>query len=189
MQLVFHCSNFAHGPSTMANDSAHSLSSRRGSGSSRHGGNVVEIQMCSLGSAKNLPFLFARCKNGALWVYQAYRYLDAGSTTHDVLELQFCRHHTTSAFHALFHTTKTAKGDAGAENMDLYHPSAGSVAANTLIPFSGIAGYDGVFVRGPKPVWIFSIRDTLAMHQMTISGHVVRSQFGRCHPLGFSSTQ
>ena len=136
------------------------------------GSPVIEILMVGLGMAGRRPVLLARTKDLELVMYELYPY-SGKSQSAGQLRVRFKK-----MKHGLILRERKKKRDH----------SSPSARRSSLRYFSDIAGYEGVFVSGPYPHWIFlTSRGELRCHPMSIDGSV--STFSPFHivncPQGF----
>lgn len=115
---------------------------------------VQEILVASLGHNGSRPVLLLRLEEEVL-LYQAYRY------PRGYLKLRFRKVYKTIVMKDRQKWPK--RREEGLEE----------VRVNHLRYFSNIAGYNGVFVCGPYPHWVFlTSRGELRIHPMWIDGEV-----------------
>ena len=122
------------------------------------GSPVIEILMVGLGMAGRRPILMARTKDLEIVMYELYPY-NGKSLAQDQLRVRFKKMN-----HGLILRERKKKRES--------HSSV-SVRRSSLRYFSDIAGYEGVFIAGPYPHWIFlTSRGELRCHPMSIDGSV-----------------
>ena len=136
------------------------------------GSPVIEILMVGLGMVGRRPVLMARTKDLELVMYELYPY-SGKSLSGSQLRVRF---------------KKMKHGLILRERKKKREHSTPSARRSSLRHFSDIAGYEGVFVSGPYPHWIFlTSRGELRCHPMSIDGSV--STFSPFHivncPQGF----
>ena len=133
---------------------------------------VTELVMVGLGMAARRPVLMARTRDLELVMYEVYSYNSKDLAT-DQLRIRMKKLN-----HGLILRERKKKRET----------PAGSIRKTTLRPFTDIAGYEGVFVSGSYPHWLFLTgRGELRRHPMSIDGSV--STFAPFHnvncPQGF----
>ena len=122
------------------------------------GSPVIEILMVGLGMAGRRPILMARTKDLEIVIYELYPF-NGKSLAPDQLAVRFKKMN-----HGLILRERKKKRESH---------STVSVRRSSLRYFSDIAGYEGVFVAGPYPHWIFlTSRGELRCHPMSIDGSI-----------------
>ncbi|KAF4518485.1 hypothetical protein B566_EDAN006490 [Ephemera danica] len=120
---------------------------------------IQELMIVPLGHLGNRPLLFVRLEDEVL-IYQAFHY-PKGSP----MPLRFSRMQ-----HGMLtkeRKAKTRKKQTEAEGEEVLP------AVRQLRYFRNIAGYNGVFVCGPSPHWVFlTFRGELRAHPMSIDGPI-----------------
>ncbi|KAG8038870.1 hypothetical protein G9C98_003177 [Cotesia typhae] len=115
---------------------------------------VREILMVALGHHGNRPMLLVRLDT-ELQIYEAYRYPKG------YLKLRFKR---------LAHDIIPGQTSVQLKEEDIGHTE---IRCSMMRYFSNIAGYNGVFLCGDYPHWIFlTSRGELRMHPMSIDGPI-----------------
>ncbi|XP_022902078.1 cleavage and polyadenylation specificity factor subunit 1 [Onthophagus taurus] len=119
---------------------------------------VKEILMVSLGNRGSRPLLLVRLERD-LYIYEVFRF------TRGNLKLRFKK-----LQHSIFYAPNIS-GDIDVENGDFF-------VLHDKVPklryFNNIAGYNGVFICGANPHWIFlTHRGELRIHSMTIDGEIL----------------
>ncbi|KAK6623006.1 hypothetical protein RUM43_008858 [Polyplax serrata] len=132
---------------------------------------IHELLVVSLGHLGRRPILLLRTESD-LMMYQAFKYAKGSN-----LKIRFRRLPQT-----LILKERKMKFKVKYEN------EVESERATRLRYFSNISGYNGVFVCGPNPYWLFlTARGELRSHPMLIDGRV--TSFASFHnvncPLGF----
>ena len=138
----------------------------------QHGPGVTEILMVGLGTASRRPVLLARFKDQEIVMYEVYPFYGK-DLSQDQLKIRFKKLN-----HGLILRERKKKREI----------PASAIRKSTIRHFSDIAGYEGVFVSGPYPHWLFLTgRGELRCHPMLIDGSV--STFSPFHnvncPQGF----
>ncbi|XP_063236950.1 cleavage and polyadenylation specificity factor subunit 1 [Bacillus rossius redtenbacheri] len=155
-QLSYVVRGFGHGHRVLANSLEPSQASPAGPADPSVDREVQEILMVALGHHGSRPVLLARLDDELL-LYQAYRY-PKGS-----LKLRFRR---------LTHSILPRERSSGSK-MNLSEDQSASSHVSRFRYFSNIAGYNGVFICGPNPHWLFlTSRGELRTHPMGIDGPV-----------------
>ncbi|XP_043282051.1 cleavage and polyadenylation specificity factor subunit 1 isoform X2 [Venturia canescens] len=117
---------------------------------------VREILMVALGHHGNRPMLLIRL-DSELQIYQAYKYPKG---------------HLKLRFKKLDHSIIPGQLKAKTKQEDA--PNVSEVRTNMMRYFSNIAGYNGVFICGDYPHWIFLTgRGELRTHPMGIDGGIM----------------
>ena len=135
---------------------------------------LTELLLVGLGSKGRRPLLLARTRDGELVIYQVYEYFHRAQGQ-DQLKLRFKK-----VRHGLLLRERRSKARREAVQ--------GPILRASLRYFSDIQDYEGVFVSGPYPHWLFLTgRGELRTHPMAIDGSV--STFAPFHnvncPRGF----
>ena len=133
---------------------------------------VTEILMTGLGMANKRPVLMVRTKDMEMMMYEVYPY-HSKNLKQNQLRIRFKK-----LRHGLILRERKKKKD--------HHTPV--IKKSTLRKFNDIAGYEGVFVSGAYPHWLFLTgRGELRCHPMSIDGSV--STFAPFHnvncPQGF----
>lgn len=173
--LRFLSPNFPHLPDVLADVTRHKGDSRdtpRGLESSISP--LTELLLVGLGTKGRRPVLMARTKDGELAIYQGYEYFHR-SLGQDQLKLRFKK-----IRHGLLLRERRSKTRK--------EPQQGPVLRASLRYFADIQDYEGVFISGPYPHWLFLTgKGELRTHPMAIDGSV--STFAPFHnvncPRGF----
>lgn len=117
---------------------------------------VKEILVVALGNHGSRPLLIIRLQND-LHVYEAFRFPRGN------LKLRFKKIEHTMLY--------SCTGGIETENSDFYTLQE---HISKLRYFSNIAGYNGVFICGASPHWLFlTSRGELRTHPMTIDGDIL----------------
>ncbi|XP_039280662.1 cleavage and polyadenylation specificity factor subunit 1 isoform X2 [Nilaparvata lugens] len=126
---------------------------------------VQEMLVASLGHNGTRPLLLLRI-NQEILIYQAYRY------PHGHLKMRFRKANQVIVIKQ-FNTSPSAAKPTSAADDAASKASSAESRVNLLRYFSNISGYNGVFVCGPYPHWIFlTSRGELRVHPMGIDGGV-----------------
>jgi len=120
---------------------------------------VTEVRMVGLGSRGRRPVLLARLRDQEVVMYELYSY-QAPTLSPDQLKVRFRK-----LRHGLL--LRDRKSRSRKEDRPLVH-------RNTLRYFNDIAGYEGVFITGPYPHWMFlTSRGEVRLHPMSIDGSII----------------
>ncbi|XP_018335377.1 cleavage and polyadenylation specificity factor subunit 1 [Agrilus planipennis] len=118
---------------------------------------IKEISMIALGNKGSRPLLLVRLEKD-FYIYEAFRF------TRGNLKLRFRKLN-----HNIIYSCDTSN-QVETENSDFF---ALQERVSKIRPFGNIAGYNGVFVCGAKPHWLFLTgRGELRTHPMTIDGEI-----------------
>ena len=118
---------------------------------------VKEIRMVALGSHGSRPMLFVRITNN-LFIYDTFRYAKGN------IKIRFRKCSIPMIYSA------STSDVIDTENTDFY---AIQDKKCQIRYFSNITGYNGVFIAGAKPHWVFlTYRGELRTHPMYIDGNV-----------------
>ena len=119
---------------------------------------IQEIKMLALGDKKRRPLLMARTNDQELIIYEIFPYYDSGKLDKSQLKMRFKR-----LPHGLILRERKSK----------------SKKERTLLNrcqiryFNDIAGYEGVFICGQYPHWLFLTgRGELRAHPMSIDSSI-----------------
>ncbi|XP_023327813.1 cleavage and polyadenylation specificity factor subunit 1 [Eurytemora carolleeae] len=172
--LRFVSLNFPHTPNVLVDN----MSTRASTQSDATRGlenlpEVTEIRLVGLGIRGRRPLLLARLRDQEVVIYELYEY-QSPSLSPDQLKIRFRK-----LSHGL--VLRDRKSRKGREEKQLMH-------RHSLRYFRDIAGYEGVFISGPYPHWLFlTSRGELRLHPMSIDGSI--STFAPFHnvncPQGF----
>jgi len=120
---------------------------------------ITEVLMVGLGMQGKRPVLLARTKDSELMMYEVYPYYSR-NLAQEQLKIRFKK-----MSHGLILRERRSKTKKEAPALPIRRSS--------LRYFSDIAGYEGVFLTGPYPHWIFlTSRGELRTHPMSIDGSV-----------------
>ena len=120
---------------------------------------LTEVLMVGLGMQGRRPVLLGRTKDSELVMYEVYPYYSS-SLAQEQLKIRFKKIH-----HGLILRERRSKARKDAPTSPIHRSS--------LRYFSNIAGYEGVFLPGPYPHWLFfTARGELRTHPMSIDGSV-----------------
>eukprot|EP00092_Neocalanus_flemingeri_P020040 GFUD01021700.1.p1 GENE.GFUD01021700.1~~GFUD01021700.1.p1 ORF type:complete len:1406 (+),score=514.90 GFUD01021700.1:53-4270(+) len=121
---------------------------------------LTEILLVGLGMQGHRPVLLGRTKNSELVMYEVYPYYSR-SLAPEQLKIRFKKIN-----HGLILRERRSK-----TKKDVAPPTP--ILRSSLRYFSDIAGYEGVFLPGPYPHWLFfTARGELRTHPMPIDGSV-----------------
>ncbi|KAI5737751.1 hypothetical protein M8J76_016444 [Diaphorina citri] len=152
-KLVFLAPNIGHGPKVLYDHSDQVLEENSDPTNTPDETIVQELLTVSLGLHGNRPLLLVRTQHELL-IYQAFRHPKG------TLKLRFKK------LKVLFVSDRSKRAN---EQPGLPR----GVRISQMRYFSNIAGYQGVFLCGPHPAWLFlTSRGELRAHPMTIDGPV-----------------
>lgn len=159
--LRFVALNFPHAPAVLTDN----MSTRVTSSTEAIRGledlpKITEISFVGLGHRARRPVLLAKMSDKELLMYHVYPYHSRSLTT-EQLKIRFKK-----ISHGLILRERRSKN-----KKEEYKP--GGILRSTLRHFSDIAGYEGVFLAGPYPHWLFlTSRGELRTHPMPIDGSI-----------------
>lgn len=130
------------------------------------------------------PFFYdkVRTESNDIVIYKAFQYLpEPGEILHegdqeltdchsesiqgDRLALRFSRVHHEHVSRTTSRGTSATEQDQEPETMD---------ERRRLIPFNDVAGFTGVFLAGPQPVWLMcSCKSFVRVHPMSAKGEII----------------
>lgn len=157
-KLCYYVANICHGPKVLV-DNLESVLPGTISGSLHNfvDHQVKEILMAPLGNKGSRPLLFVRMKRD-IYIYEVFRFSRGN------LKLRFRK----VTHHMNYKNNSVSLNDN--DNSDWFHVHEN---ISKLRYFSNVAGYNGVFVCGSNPYWVFlPPRGELRMHPMNIDGEL-----------------
>lgn len=170
--LVFRCSNLHNGRQIMD----HENEVKKSVGGTMDG----EICIASVGSQHSLPFLIVKLDDGSVFAYSCHYYKSA-LVSEKYLPIRFVRVPINLISHNLpldEHSKSSSSGsDQGEQHVERPEMDANlsvltvlrrSLTHPTITAFYGLAGrYNGFFVAGDSPMWLFCERDYLRAQRVS----------------------
>ena len=157
--LRFISLNFPHQPDVLVDNMSTRASHGEQSSRLDQVSPLSEILMVGLGMAGRRPILLGRTKDSELVMYQVYPYYSR-TLTQDQLKMRFKK-----VKHGLILRERRSKSKKEIPQQTIHRSS--------LRYFHDIASYEGVFLPGPYPHWLFlTSRGELRTHPMSIDGSV-----------------
>ncbi|CDH59136.1 cleavage and polyadenylation specificity factorsubunit 1 [Lichtheimia corymbifera JMRC:FSU:9682] len=144
--------------------------------------NIKEILLTNIGKERKDPHLVVRTESNDIVIYKAFQYLpEPGEILHegdqeltdchsesiqgDRLALRFSRVHHE-------HVSRTTSRGTTATEQDQEPETTNE--RRRLIPFNDVAGFTGVFMAGPQPVWLMcSCKSFVRVHPMSAKGEII----------------
>ncbi|KAF5272324.1 hypothetical protein FQA39_LY07925 [Lamprigera yunnana] len=119
---------------------------------------VKEIQMIALGNHGSKPLLLIRLEND-LYIYEVFRFPKGN------LKMRFKKLHHNIIY------SPNVEGRIETENSEFFTLQE---RVSKMRYFSNIAGYNGIFISGASPYWIFmTSRGELRTHTMSIDNEIL----------------
>jgi len=123
---------------------------------------VTELRLFGLGSKGRRPILMARLADHEVVMYELYAY-EAPNLSPDQLKVRFKK-----IPHGLVLRERKSRN-----NREDKQTLSSSTYTKTFRYFNDIAGYEGIFIAGPYPHWLFLTgRGELRVHPMSIDGSI-----------------
>jgi len=120
---------------------------------------VTEVKLVGLGPRGRRPVLLARLSDHEVIMYELYEY-QSPTLSPDQLKVRFRK-----ISHGLI--LRDRKSRSRRDDRTGFHHR------NSLRHFKDIAGYEGIFITGPYPHWMFlTSRGEVRLHPMSIDGSV-----------------
>ena len=127
---------------------------------------TAELLVIGMGLNQSRPHLFARFDD-ELFIYEVFPFYEIQVDNH--LKIRFKKHmsHSTFIRHPNMFTTTTSDDDESETK------SPPLPTGSWLRPFKSVAGFSGIFMCGPIPVWFFmTFRGELRSHNMEVDGAI-----------------
>ncbi|CAN6242631.1 unnamed protein product [Urochloa humidicola] len=199
-KCVFSVENFVSGPAILFDDFSH-ISTKdtvmgvpdttKVSVKKEEANNIkiVELAMYRWSGQFSRPFLFGLLNDGTLLCYHAYCYESSESITRSAPLSPHGSSDLDSASDSRLRNLRFRRVSIDVSSRD----DISSFARPRITIFNNVGGYEGLFVGGPRPTWVFVCRQRFRVHPQLCDGPIVAftvlHNVNCCHGLIYVTSQ